>query len=66
MDAPRMPHQPHVVDLGNLNTRGDSVSALPEVTETGWNEQLTLRAATAITAVQGRWARDSPPVDDGR
>ena len=64
MDAPRMPHQRHVVDVGNLNTRGDSVSAHPEVTGTAWTDQLTLRAATSITASQGRWMRDSPPLND--
>jgi hypothetical protein len=65
MDALRMPHQRHVVDRGNLNTRGDSVSAHPEVTGISWTDQLTLRAASCITGGQGRWMRDSPPVDDG-
>jgi hypothetical protein len=60
-----LPHQPHVVDGGNLNTRGDSVSAPPEITETGWTDQMTLHSATSITAVQRRWVRDPPTVDDG-
>jgi hypothetical protein len=59
-----LPHQPPVADVGNLNTRGDSVSAPPDVTETGWTDQMRLRAATSITAVQPRWLRDAPPVGD--